>query len=85
MRLDVGPDDEMRPLELRVTALETWVSTAEKIAELQKASSLREATLVDQRLGKIEGYMSKLVWILLTGFIASGVTFIVNGGLTFGR
>ena len=85
MRLDVGPDDAMRPLELRVVALETWVSTTEKIAELQKASSLREAALIDQRLSKIEGYLSKLIWILLGGFIASGVTFIVNGGLTLGQ
>lgn len=72
-------------LERRLDALENWRNEVQ--ADL-KADAVRREWMdakfknLDERLNKIDGHISKLVWLILAALITGVMGFILSGGLS---
>lgn len=71
-------------VEARLAVLENKQTETEKrlyALELKEAVSDEQYKTVINRLDKIDGHVSKLVWLALGSLAVPVFTFIVNGGL----
>lgn len=77
-------DHRTGALESRVTKLEDWRI---KMDEWRASQSIESAVAsdryknIEKRLDSINGHITKLVWLLVTGLVVPVIAFVVNGGL----
>lgn len=58
----------------------------ERVSKLEVKSAVdheRHSTIV-KRLDRIDGHISKLVWLIIAAIIGAFMTFIIGGGLNVG-
>lgn len=71
-------------IEQRLVSLENKANEQEKrlyALELKEAVSDEQYKVVISRLNKIDGHVSRLVWIVLAAIAMSLMKFILEGGL----
>lgn len=76
---------EQTAIDDRLKALESWVATTEAVTLIKDSNALSIQERLEKRIEKIEGALSKLMWILLAGLGGSAVSFIINGGLSLAQ
>lgn len=66
-------DEQFSKLEDRVSKLEIKSAVDHE----------RHASIV-KRLDKIDGHVSKLIWLMITGIVGAFMAFLISGGLSLG-
>lgn len=66
-------DDQIAKLDERISKL-----------EIKSAVDFERHGSVIKRLDRIDGHVSKLIWIIITAIVAAFMTFILKGGLIIG-
>ena len=62
----------------RITDLEKW----QRQTEISDATMGVKFTEMDGKLSKIEGTLSRIMWLVISGLILGAVGFVLRGGLT---
>lgn len=71
----------MTDSEGRIDRLEARVQKL----EINSAVDFERHSAVIKRLDKIDGHISKLVWLIMAAIVGGFMTFILNGGLSYVR
>jgi len=69
----MSTEENLRRLEERVQKLET-----------ANAVDQERHTSIVRRLDKIDGHVSKLVWLIVTAIVGAFMAFVLKGGLIVG-
>ena len=72
--------NDLQKLEIRVRKLEQWTGTFDAVNAERRAQSEADFRRVYDRLDKIDGNLSKVVWIVLAAVIGGFLTFMMQGG-----
>lgn len=64
-------DEQLEKLEERVSKL-----------EIKSAVDFERHSSVIKRLDKIDGHISKLMWLIVTAIVGGFMAFVINGGLS---
>lgn len=73
--------NDVQKLEIRVRDLETWRSTLDAVNVERRAHDAEAFGRIHQRLDKIDGHISRMVWLIVAAIVGGVMTFILNGGL----
>lgn len=84
--------DFIQKLEIRVRQIESWRDTVNAVGEERRENEKAEFARIHARLdrmdgemtngfGKINGHISKLVWLVLAGIVSAVLGFIIRGGM----
>ncbi|MEO1138585.1 MAG: hypothetical protein AAFW87_03925 [Pseudomonadota bacterium] len=79
-----GTQAMFRHVEKRLTSLELSVSAMEtEWAVSEEKQKFMEARFnhIDRRLEKIEGHISRLVWLIITAILGGLMSFVLQGSL----
>lgn len=71
------PEDVIERLERRLSKIEEWRSKQ----DISIAVTSHTYSVIENRLDKIDGHITKLVWLLLTGLLVPAIGFVINGGI----
>ena len=66
-------DDKFSKLEERVAKL-----------EVKSAVDYERHVSIMSRLDRIDGHISKLVWLIMTAIVSAFIAFVIRGGLNVG-
>lgn len=69
----MGNDEQLARLEERVSKL-----------EIKSAVDHERHNSIVKRLDRIDGHISKLVWLIVAAIIGAFMTFMIGGGLSLG-
>lgn len=72
-------------LASRITSLEQWKQEQEievALIKERRATTDERFDRVEKRLDKIDGHVSRLVWLVVAAILSAIVTFTVKGGFT---
>jgi len=72
--------NDLQKLEIRVRNLENKYDTREAVNAERRAQTEAEFKRVHDRLDKIDGNISKVVWLVLAAVIGGFLSFMMQGG-----
>lgn len=81
------PTDRYERLEERMDRMdERFSKQDDRITKLEVKSAVdhERHTAIVGRLDRIDGHVSKLVWLILASIVAAVLSFILRGGLQIG-
>ena len=78
------PDAVLARLEARLAGMETVIARLETDREVNKEKHLgleARFTHIDRRLDRIEGLISRLVWLIIAALVGGVMSFVLGGNL----
>lgn len=69
--------DQIEKLALRVDDLEQWRNQQ----RVDTALNTERYSNINKRLDKIDGHITRLVWIVIGAVLSAVLAFVMNGGL----
>jgi ABC-type Zn uptake system ZnuABC Zn-binding protein ZnuA len=87
--------NDFQKLEIRVRHLENWRDTTVALDEERRAQARAEFarvharldkldTEMEKRFGRIDGHVSKLVWLVAGSIVTAFLAWVFNGGMSSG-
>ena len=73
--------------ESRISSLEKWRSemmVSQARAEEQRKSQSVLMGRIEKKVDKIDSHLSRLGWLVISGFVLALIGFVVKGGLVIG-
>lgn len=71
-------EKRLNSLALTVAAMETERAVSEEKRKFMEA----RFSHIDRRLEKIEGHISRLVWLIIAAIMGAGMSFVLSGGVS---
>ena len=70
-------EKRMNSIGLTVAAMETERAVSEEKRKFMEA----RFNQIDQRLEKIDGHVSRLVWLIIAAIVGAAMSFVMSGGI----
>ena len=70
-------EKRMNSIGLTVAAMETERAVSEEKRKFMEA----RFNQIDRRLEKIDGHISRLVWLIIAAIMGAGMSFVMSGGM----
>lgn len=73
--------DHMEPWKKDVDHWRNALSTAQAVDQERRKHMDKRFDALEERMDRLDGHLTKLVWLIITSIVVAFMTFVIGGGL----